>query len=54
MTLPSSMAMLSPAPVPTSASAGVELGTAQPQLVIINFDLLLPDCFFSSRRGGAI
>ena len=33
--IPSSIDILSTAPVPGSASAGVELGTAQPQLVCL-------------------
>ena len=46
VSLPSSIDILSTAPVPASGSAGVELGTAQPQLVyavilnILNIGLL--------------
>ena len=37
--------MLSPATVPTSASAGVELGTAQPQLVLFFMFRSFKKCF---------
>ena len=43
--IPSSIDILSPAPVPVSASAGVELGTAQPQLVILFFLHNTENCF---------